>query len=200
MEGIEKIIEKIKEDCNIECRKIEEETQAQCEKIRRECEAQIASMEMVGDKNVQQKTEDYRKQIQNEIAATEKMKLLSAKQSCIERTFSLACQKAGKLDKGERIKLAIGLARNAQLPKYGDVVMTKKDRAEIGGEFIQAINAAHNANLALSEATAEIFGGAMVLNGKVTYDLSLRTQINGMKSQMSSALVPILFPKGEMQE
>jgi V/A-type H+-transporting ATPase subunit E len=198
MAGVEKIKEKILQDCEITVNSILEEAKKQAEAVLSRSQTQA-----------NEKTEEIRKKatansfekvrIANSMAELEmrKSKLLT-KQNIIDEVFNKALEQLSSLDDAKYEKILFNMLLNAIETGEEEVVLSGNRKNKISEGFIDNVNqalvsAGKKGNVRLSEKTANIAGGFILINQGVEVNSSFEALIRLYRDEIEPKVAQMLF-------
>lgn len=198
MIGIEKIIEKISAD-----------TQLEAEELRKNAEAERAEI-MVGwektaaaeynkltERNVQEAAA-YTQRKNSAADMEAKKKLLALKQELISKAFETAAQQLLGLEDKERLDFLCALAARASNSGSEEIVLTANDYALFGDAVADGANRILSEqgrphSLKVSSETREIGGGLVLTRERIEVNCSVDTLISLSRDELSSSVAQALF-------
>ena len=195
MNGIEKITQQIAADAQAEAEKILTEARAEAAAIAadyaKQAEKAAADVAARGTSAAEQREERLAS-----VAAMEGRKeFLAVKQEMVNKAFDLAHEKLCALPDEAYIELVAKLAVKAVVTGEEQVVLSQKDRARVGKEVVMAANEklGEKGKLTLSERTADIAGGLILVDGDVEVNCTFETMIRMAKTDMAGKVANVLF-------
>ena len=195
MTGIEKIVEKIREDAEADYRRVVEEAKVQADAIMAEAAASArANAAQVIDDAKSQSAEIERRAVSMAGLEVRKMRL-EQKQRLLQQTFDQALEKLTSLPEDDYRSLLISLA-SASAEDGASLVFSEKDRAAYGADVVKGVNAAlknKGASVSLSDQTRSIPGGVIVCNGRVEINCAFDTLLNDQREELSAEIAKIIF-------
>lgn len=194
MKGTEKIIAHINADAKAQADAILAQAEQQCADIRQkyELEAKEAYAGCIrrGVKENQEKLDSI-----DRLAKMESRKsLLALKQEMVSESFERACDGLAALPREQYVALLAKLAAKASVTGDEELVLNSRDRAEIGGELINAANALlSGGKLRLSDDCGGFKGGLILRRGSIEANCTIELLVELCRGDMSAQLAQALF-------
>lgn len=195
MTGIEKIVEKIREDADADYRRVVDEAKAQADAIMSDAavSARSSAAQVIADAEAQS-AEIERRAVSMAGLEVRKMRL-EQKQKVLQQAFDQALSQLTSLPEDEYRKLLISLASSAA-EDGAQLVFSEKDRKAYGADVVKGVNEAlkaRGAAVTLSDATRDIPGGVIVCNGRVEINCAFDTLLNDQREELAADIAKILF-------
>lgn len=194
MSGLDKILEQIKSDCQSAIDKINSEAEMSVSENRqriiketeRECE------------NIRSKTkvecEDIIKRGKSSAELSKKQAMLGAKQKIISDLIQKSHTAILQLtDKEYFTIIEKMIEKNAHKNESGIIVFNLKDLERLPQDFDKKISALSNGNLSLSENTANIDGGFVLIYGGIEENCSLNAIFSEKYDDLQDEVYSMLF-------
>ncbi len=220
MNGLEKIIERIKTDSEEECGKITAAAEETAEKIRAEHEARAAEAEAEIEKRTEREAEGIITRAKSSAAMTRRNIISGERSRCVDRAFEEAKKALLGLPKDKYTALVVTLVASAvrsfaetaerRRALYGEVsesvpyeiVLSARDRDEIGEAVLLSIKNNYKKELGvdavrritLSDSTAAIDGGVIVRAGAVEENCSISLLVDGLHDKLDGVVYKTLYP------
>ena len=195
MTGIEKIVEKIREDADADYRRVVDEAKAQADAIMSDAavSARSSAAQVIADAEAQS-AEIERRAVSMAGLEVRKMRL-EQKQKVLQQAFDQALSQLTSLPEDEYRKLLISLASSAA-EDGAQLVFSEKDRKAYGADVVKGVNEALKAKgaaVTLSDAARDIPGGVIVCNGRVEINCAFDTLLNDQREELAADIAKILF-------
>lgn len=198
MAGVEKIKEQILQESENTVNKILQEAKKQAETIINKAQIQATEKaELVRKKAINDSLEKVR--IANSMAELEMRKsTLLTKQDIIDEVFSKVLDKLSSLDSAEYEKLIFNMLLNATETGDEEVVLSSNRKSKISEGFINSVNqslvsAGKKGNLKLSDKTANIVGGFILMSQGIEVNNSFEALIRLNRDEIEPKVAQILF-------
>ena len=195
MNGIEKIIARIRQDAQAEIDALMEQARSEAagveENFRREAQAEAEALAAKAQKAAAEREERMVSSAQME----KRKRLLAARQEMVDQVYETALEELCALPHKTYVETLTALLLRASTNGKEEVVFSKADRERVGEEAVAAANA-RGKQLTLSEETRPIRGGFILKNGRVEINCSFETLMHLQKSQSAAEVAAILFPAG----
>lgn len=186
--ALKNIIQKIKQEGEVEIKKIERETEEEIKKLEKIYQDKF-------DMKKKQILEQKRKEIQqagDQIIFQEKLKnntiILDKKRKIIDRVYQEVLNKLSKLSNKEYIGLISKLISHLPQIEKGEIIPSKNKKAQTE-EALQKSKRDFN----LAQESADIKGGFIFVSDKINIDNSFEELINKIKSETEAEVAKILF-------
>ncbi|MBR2520681.1 MAG: hypothetical protein IKE62_00670 [Oscillospiraceae bacterium] len=194
MDGIEKIIGRIREDCTDQVGRIRAEGEENVRKIleaaRQEAEERANDILSRGRKAAGEKTGMLVR-----VAELDARKnILAQRQNLIDQAFSAAVDQIKALPKEKYIELLAGMATQAAPDGVGELLLCSKDRNEVGEQVVAAANTRlGGGRLTLSGNVCEDSTGLTVRRGDVDTNCGIDMLVRLSRSELSAQVAKLLF-------
>jgi V/A-type H+-transporting ATPase subunit E len=198
MAGIEKIKEQILQDCEGTVNNILGEAKKQAEVIMNKAQLQAnEKAESIRKKAINDSLEKVK--IANSMAELEmrKSKLLT-KQNIINEVFSKVLDRLSSLDGEEYEKLILNMLLSAIETGDEEVVLSSNRKSKMSEGFINKVNQSlvsvgKKGNVKLSDKTADIIGGFILMSKGVEINNSFEALIRLNRDEIEPKVAQILF-------
>ena len=196
--GIELILNKIREYGDQTARRIIDESTAKAQALYNEAKADSDSFLAGEQDGLKEEIRRIESQAETGYAAVERDRILALKQKMLAEAYKKAAEKLNELSDDEKLSLY-----RKWLLKYGEpsdysVVMNKKDRDSFGdilaSEMSRGVFPGHPS---LSAFSADISGGLILDFGDSRTDVSFESVVNSEKGRYDMELINILFSEGQ---
>jgi len=195
MNGIEKIVQRIREDAQTEIDGILDaagrEADQIMERARLQAEAEKADLTARNEKTAAEREERLVSMAQMEARQVK----LAAKQEMVEKAYGLALEKLCAMADEDYISVVTALLVKAAPDGKGEVIFAAGVRERIGEKAVALANQALNGTLTLSGETRPIRGGFILKNGNVEVNGSFETLVRLQRAETAGAVAKTLFPE-----
>lgn len=193
MNGIDKIMERIRQDAQAQQDAARAQTEEQLERIRQDFQAQAEQLRREQELQGQQSAQRRREQLRSSAGMERRQRLLTEKQSCIDEAFAAATRQLRSLPREEYARVLAHLAAAAGCGRE-ELILSAEDRAELGQAVVEQANALKaGAAFTLSGQTRDLHGGLILKDGDVEYNCSFDTQLRLLRESMAAQVAAILF-------
>ena len=193
MNGIERIITRIKEDAQAEIdalmEKAREEAAGVEEMFRRQAEEEAAALAA----KAQRAAAEREARMVSAARMEQRTRLLAARQQMMEWVYETALEELCALP--HKAETLTALLRRAATEGKGEVIFSERDRQQVGKEAIAAANK-QGMKLTLAKETRPIRGGFILKSGRVEINCSFEMLLQLEKTRSGAEVAAILFPKG----
>jgi V/A-type H+-transporting ATPase subunit E len=198
MEGIEKIVERIASDAELESTRILEDARHEAQEILLSFEklAEQAREEVFA--RARREADEYQKRTIGAAKQSARMAQLSARQELIDTAFETAQKRLSALPEEEYVPFLARLAFKASRSGKEQVIFNMADRARYGKKVVIEANrlleaAGREAELTLSEYTRPIQGGLFLAEGKVEVNCSVELLMRSLRQSSAREVAEILL-------
>lgn len=195
MNGIEKIIQRIREDSQAEIDRILDaackEADEILERARAQAEAEKADLTARNEKAAAEREERLVSVAQMEARQVK----LAAKQELVDQAYALALKKLCDMPNEDYISVVAELLVKAAPDGRGEVIFSPADRECIGEKVVARANQILNGELTLSAETRSIWGGFILKNGNVEVNGAFETLVRLQRAETAGAVAKTLFPE-----
>lgn len=193
MNGIDKIMERIRQDAQAQQDAARAQTEEQLAHIRQDFQRQAEQLTREQELLGQQAAQRRREQLESSAGMERRQMLLAEKQSCIDEAFAAAARQLRSLPREEYARVLARLAVAAGSGRE-ELILSAADRAELGQVVVEQANALKGgAAFTLSQETRELNGGLILKDGDVEYNCSFDTQLRLLRESMAADVAAILF-------
>lgn len=198
MNGIEKIIDRIAADTQLEVIALNNEAAAKCTEI-------TEHYKRVAD-------EEYEKIVSDGKAAADlhferlcsaaqldaKKQMLKEKQEIVAMAFERAISILRALPDDKYSALLAKFAYYSSRSGREQIILSREDREKFGNQICELANKllaskGKTAELSLSDAVRNIRGGLILVDGKIETNCSFEVLVNGCKDELTGEVAKILF-------
>ena len=195
MNGIDKIIQRIEADAQVELDRILDAAKEHAEEItelyRDRAEAEAAELKARNEKNAAAREDRLVSSAQMEVRKTS----LAAKQQMLEKAYTLALDKLCAMPDAQYIETVAELLVQAAPKGTGKVIFAPEEKVRIGAAAVAKANEKLGGQLTVAEETRPIRGGFILADGKVEVNCSFDTLVRLQKNETAGAVAKILFPE-----
>ena len=194
MKGTEKIIAHIQADAQAQVDAILAQAEQQCAGIRADYDKQAAALYAERLRAGVKQTQDRVDSVER-IARMEGRKgLLAAKQEMVSRSFEKAREQIVSLPRERYLAFLAGLAAKAAVTGEEEIILNKRDRAELGEDLVRAANdLLENGKLTLAEETRDFAGGLILRRGNIEVNCTVELLVELSQGELSAKVAELLF-------
>lgn len=195
MTGLERIIEQIKIDSELNAKKIIEDAQIEADKIIEDAmtATEIECREIIGKGKESARVID---RIANSSAEQAMRKAnLTAQREIIEEVFSEALSKLRSLPDNDYFLVLHRLASKNAEKGDGEILLSEEDKKRMPADFIPKLNEklTGKGTLTLASDTAVTNGGLILRYGGIEINCTFASLIDGKREQLSDKLNKYIF-------
>ena len=198
MNGIEKILDKLRAESQAEAEAILAKAKAEADAITarfaKQAEQEKAAAMEKGKKSAEERQDRLIRAAEMESKKT----ILGAKQAVLDRAFSQAREKLLHLPRENYVSLLASLAAGSAGSGEEAVVLNAKDRKELGEQVVAEANrlrteAGKTGFLTLSGETADIDGGLLLRDTASEVNCTFETLLRLSREELAGQAAAILF-------
>ncbi len=198
MNGIDRIIERIGAEASLKAEEILAEAGRSCEKLKSEYERLAAAESEAALEKGRAQCAALKARMLGEEDMRRRNEVLALKQEMVAQAFAEAEAGLAGLARAEYVEFLSSLAAKAARSGREELVMSDKDRAEVGELVVSAANAKlaernSRAELKLSSLTRDISGGLFVKEGDIETNCTLSALIAGRFDELTMLVSDKLF-------
>lgn len=194
MAGIDKIKESILDEANKKANQIKSDAQAQAAAMIQAAQQKADERKLGIIEKAKAEVAQIEKRVHAAATLDSKKDRQKNRQGVVEQVFSATLDKLCNLPREQYIETAATMA--AKLIETGkeEVVLSAKDRSEIGQQLVDRINQKINAGtVTLAADSANIKGGFLLRSGNIEINSSFETIIRMKKDQLEAEVYKMLF-------
>ena len=198
MNGIEKILDKLREESRAETVAILDKAKAEAEEITARYARQAAQEKASAEEKGRKAATERQDRLIRAAEMESKKTILGAKQAVLDKAFAQARDTLLHLPEEEYVSLLAKLAAGSAGTGSEAVVLNAKDRAALGEKAVAEANrlraqAGLPASLTLSADTAEIDGGLLLRDRSSEVNCTFETLLRLGREELAGQAAAILF-------
>ncbi len=193
MTGLEKIIEEIRTEATLNAEKI-------ISKAKNEADAVISDAHEKGKKqadiileNAKKKSQDILSRGESSASLEKQKAMLSAKQQVINEMLKSTLNYMENLSDEEYFSLILKLIKNNSQPQKGEIAFSKTDISRLPEGFMKEVNNVSKGELVLSENTANIKSGFVLIYGGIEENCSFDAMFRSKHEELTDEISALLF-------
>ena len=193
MTGLEKILDEIKSESTTNAEKITTDANSQAQLIEKAAndEGEKLSAEII--RKAEKKKEDIEKRGVSSASLEKQKAMLVAKQQVMQEMINNSLSELKNLPDEKYFQVILKLISKNSLSSQGEIMFSKKDLARLPENFEEKINSQANGKLSLSEKTANISSGFVLVYGGIEVNCSFDAIFASKRDQLSDAISQLLF-------
>lgn len=191
MNGAEKILNRIKTDCDESIKIIEAEAQADCDNILKDAEAQAKQIEKEINESSKAKSAQIAQSSKSRAELEYRNELLKKRREEIDLTVNAVLDYLLNLSDEEYFEALIKLAKKLNKTN-GDLFLNEKDLARVPADFENKLSAA-GVNANISKTPANICGGFILKCGDIEENMDFEAIINSERGALEDLINRELF-------
>ena len=172
MSGIDKIIRQIEDDTQAVCDGIIAQAEAKAALITADADDQAARIRRDSDQKITAIVTDIKKRGDSAADLEEKKILLSAKQRIIADMLAVGIDRIKNLPDDEYFALILRMVQKYSQKQNGTIRFGEKDLKRLPSSFITQVNQVSGGKLTLSDETAPIDAGFILIYGGIEENCS----------------------------
>lgn len=195
MTGLDKIIEQIRQEAEQAAQEQIRQGREQADKILKEGKRRAQGIEAQLEQNAQREAEDLAARLQSASALECRKRVLVAKQRLIGEVIEEAKQSLYQLPDKEYFDLLERMVKKHAFGQTGELKLSSKDLKRLPANFMERISMGlpKGGSLNLSQQTAEIDGGFVLVYGGIEENCSFDALFEACKEQMQDKVQGMLF-------
>lgn len=193
MTGLEKIIEEIRTEAAQNADKV-------ISKAKNEADVVISDAEEKGKKqadivleNAKKKSEDILSRGDSSANLEKQKAMLTAKQQVINEMLENTLSYMENLEDKEYFSLILKLIENNSQPQKGEIAFSKKDISRLPDGFMTKVNSVSKGELELSDSTANIKSGFVLIYGGIEENCSFDAMFRSKHEELTDEISALLF-------
>jgi len=124
--------------------------------------------------------------------------VLATRRRLLESVFEKALTKLAAMAPEEQIKMMVSRILEAAPDGRGEILLTKKDAADLGPQLLAAVEKLYTSKgvkpeLTISKQTINATGGFVLKAGNIEYNNTFETLIKASKGDLEGQIVSVLF-------
>ena len=191
MSGGDKILNRIKADCDKTVSDILKEADDKCAEILKNADAQAKDAADAISKKADLKVEQIKKSSKSRCELEIRNTILNKRRDEIDRTIADVQDYILNLNDNEYFDYLYKLASTLNV-NSGEVFLNQKDLNRVPSDFIDKFNSA-GINAQLSENTVDIIGGFILKNGNIEENMAIDAVIMSKKDVLEDIISRELF-------
>ena len=198
MNGIEKIINKIASDAQIEADSILETASKEISEIQRQNKISVNAEYDRLTSRYKREAQQHLERLKSAIELDARKQLLAVKQEQISLVFERAVEKLHNLSEKEYVDLLVSLAVRASTTGKESILLNANDYTRFGKLTVESANQqlknlGRTGELKLAENTRSIDGGIILVDGPIELNCSISALVEQQRNDMASQIAQLLF-------
>lgn len=196
MNGIEKIIQRIDADAQLEIDRVLDEAKAAAKGITAQYQERAAAEKAELAAKNEKAAAEREERLVSAAQMEARKAALAARQEMVDAAYMRALEKLCTMpDEQYTAVLSELLVRASAGGDGGEAVFSPKDRERVGKAAVEKANAVSGKQLRLSDETAPIKGGFVLKSKKVEVNCTFETLVRLQKAETAGAVAKKLFPE-----
>ncbi len=191
MNGGDKILNRIKSDCDESIRLTESQSQAVCDKILNDAKAEADRLTAEADEKAKLKDEQISASSKSRAQLEIRNALLKKRRQEIDFTVDAIKEYLVGLDDREYFEVIYSLAKKLS-GRQGEILLNAKDKKRLPHDFEQKLKGA-GLNAAISDKTADICGGFILKCGNIEENMDFAAMIAANRDRLEDLINRELF-------
>lgn len=190
MDGLKHILSKIENDALKQAQEIKAAAEAEVQQILSSAEAEAEKKAEAIIKNAEKKSEQAIENAKSSEKLLIKKSILSAKSDIVSSGTAYAIEKICEFDDEKYFAIIYSLISKYAQKGSGMICLSEKDLKRLPEDFEEKVNAAlkDGCTLKLSDKSADICGGAILVYGMIEENCSFEALLSEKKSEINDAL------------
>lgn len=191
MNGGDKILNRIKSDCDESIRLTESQSQAVCDKILNDAKAEADRLTAEADEKAKLKVEQINASSKSRAQLEIRNALLKKRRQEIDFTVDAIKEYLVGLDDREYFEVIYSLAKKLS-GRQGEILLNARDKKRLPRDFEQRLKDA-GLNTVISDKTADIFGGFILKCGDIEENMDFAAMIAANRDRLEDLINRELF-------
>ncbi len=191
MSGKEKLLDRIKSDCDASIQTIEQETQTECDRIIQQAKAQIESLEKDNEQKINAKVAQIKAGTKSKVELEIRNTILKKRREEIDVTVNEIHNKLLSADDSEYFNNLYSLASKLK-GMSGTVLLNEKDLKRLPSDFEQKLKS-NGLDAAVSKEPVDIDGGFILKHGDIEENMSFSAIISDKRDEIEDLINRELF-------
>ena len=193
MSGIDKIIKQIEEDTKTVCDGIIAQAEKKAAQVKSDADHEAVRVKESSDQRIAASVLDIKKRGDSAADLEEKMIFLRTKQGIISDMLAVGVDRLKNLPDDEYFALILKMVKKYSQPQDGVIRFGKKDIDRLPAGFIDEVNKAASGKLILSDTTAPIDAGFILIYGGIEENCSFDAIIASEDETIKDKAGKLLF-------
>lgn len=191
MNGGDKILNRIKSDCDESIRLTESQSQAVCDKILSDAKAEADRLTAEADEKAKLKVEQINASSKSRAQLEIRNALLKKRRQEIDFTVDAIKEYLVGLDDREYFEVIYSLAKKLS-GRQGEILLNARDKKRLPRDFEQRLKDA-GLNTVISDKTADIYGGFILKCGDIEENMDFAAMIAANRDRLEDLINRELF-------
>lgn len=192
MNGIERILQRIQSEAQMEIDEILKKAREEADAIQNRYQMQAENESAELNLKKQKAAEEQEERLISVAQMESRKIILATKQEMVEKAYALALEKLCSMPEEQRISVLADLLVRASSSGSEEVIFSPEDQPRVGKAAVKAANDASGKQLTLSSETRPIKGGFILKDGNIemncTFDTLVRLQKTGTAGMVAKKL------------
>lgn len=192
MNGIERILQRIQSEAQMEIDEILKKAREEADAIQNRYQMQAENESAELNLKKQKAAEEQEERLISVAQMESRKIILATKQEMVEKAYALALEKLCSMPEEQRISVLADLLVRASSSGREEVIFSPEDQPRVGKAAVKAANDASGKQLTLSSQTRPIKGGFILKDGNIemncTFDTLVRLQKTGTAGMVAKKL------------
>lgn len=191
MSGLDKVIESIIAEANMNASRIINEAETECERIKAESKAECDAIKNEAAEKNDKKEAQLKESALSTSRLVKKQEMLRAKRRVIDTVTEKVKEKLYSLDDKEYFNTLYRLMeKNIHEDEKGEIILNAKDKKRIPENFSEKLS---GCGLALAKDSADIKGGFILRYGGIEENCSFDAVIDSASEEITDIVSSELF-------
>ena len=196
--AIDRIVQKIMEDTDIEVQKIRAEADGEIGAVKAGTEKSLGEIEQKAEEDAVKEAAEAKRRIISRVQAEMRKEFLAEKQELIDEAFQKALRSIVELNEEKYSALMKKLLLESVEAGDEEIIVAERDKGRNWDTLISDVNRELSAQnrkgaLTLSQETREMMGGFVLRKGKKEINGDLRLIIESMREELEFEVAQILW-------
>lgn len=193
MTGLEKIIEEIRTEAAMNAEKVISKAKSEADVVISDAQEKGKKQADIVLENAKKKSEDILSRGDSSANLEKQKSMLSAKQQVINEMLDNTLSYMENLEDKEYFSLILKLIENNSQPQKGKIAFSKKDISRLPDGFMKKVNSVSKGELELSDSTANIKSGFVLIYGGIEENCSFDAMFRSKHEELTDEISALLF-------
>ena len=193
MNGMEKIAARMEADAQRALEALHEETERQLAALREESETRAGQERIAAAERANQAARERYERLCSAAEMETRKLTLRAQQEVLSEAYDLALKELCEMPEEKYLDLLVRLLKRAVSTGKEEIVLSKKDREEIGQVLAERANRELGTNLTLAPESADIRAGFLLSSRECDVNCSFETLLALSREKTERRAAQILF-------
>ena len=193
MNGMEKITARMEADAARSLKELEEQTERQLAELRQVCQVRIEQDRAAAAQRSDQAAQERYERLCSAAEMETRKLALSAQQEVLKEAYERALAQLCEMPREQYLDLLVHLLKRAVSTGKEEIVLSQKDREEIGQALAERANRELGTSLTLASESADIRAGFLLSSRECAVNCSFETLLALSREKTERGAAQLLF-------